>query len=44
MSKKLPHSEFRELTPSEIEAFDPLEFDINSDYGYILEVMRLHGW
>lgn len=39
MSKKLPHSGFRELTESEIKVLNLMEYDANSDIGYILEVI-----
>ena len=41
MTMKLPHSEFRWLTENEIESFDIEGFDVNGDYGVVLEVMEL---
>ena len=38
MMMKLPHSDFRWLSEQEIESFDIEGFDVNGDYGVVLEV------
>ena len=40
MMMKLPHSDFRWLSEQEIESFDIEGFDVNSDYGVVLEVLN----
>ena len=38
MCSKLPHNGFTWLTKTEVENFKPLEYEDNSDTGYVLEV------
>lgn len=39
MGKKLPHREFHWINQSELEKIDILNYDENSDFGTVLEVM-----
>ena len=41
MQMKLPHSEFSWLSEEEIESFDIEKFDVNGDYGVVLEVFKI---
>ena len=40
MMMKLPHSGFRWLSEEEIDSFNIEEFDVNGDYGVVLEVIK----
>ena len=42
MMMKLPHSEFRWLSPEELDQFDIDGFDATGDYGVVLEVTSLN--
>ncbi len=42
MEMKLPHNGFRWLTGDELDRLDICGFDINGDYGLILEVFDMH--
>ena len=40
MMKRLPHRGIVWITEEEIDNLDPLLYDEESDYGYILEVLK----